>query len=326
MDRRSLLTALVGTIPIAGCSDLTDNSSNAPTDGNSPRAAQDNSTQEGIGLTSQQRIMFQAHGWTSAEIDCLEDITLRTLKNPTQAKFNQEVSVRLEELDQTAATIDRLTTEMVVGEDNFGNEEVFAQHTFHGVELKNAEFSPYNIQVGALACTETPTATTTGDGASMLGLNLGNIEPSHVNQDGTVKRTVKAAPLYGSGPRQITYYPDDKSKQTAIFETTVTYPEPQITIEIANVDIDNPEFSDTINIEFSIKAVNHGPSPINVDIIGPDNVPISFGTILYIDEPLIETYGMFADSEKQGETVTFAVAGSQGGSTYDEITFNIPEA
>ena len=325
MNRRHLLTALAGTIPIAGCSDVIDNSRDASTDGNSSQAPSDDSTRKDVGLTNQQRAMFQEHGWTSAQINCFEDFTLKTLRDPTQAKFNQEVFNRLEELDQAVAKIDRLTTESVIKENNVGIEDVFIQHTFHGVELENTTLSPYNTQVGPLACTETPTATNTSLGANRLETELGSIEASHVNQDGTVKRTIKAAPLYDSGSRQITYYPSDKSKQTTIFETNINYPKPQITIELVDINIDNVEYSDLITIEYSIKVVNYGPNPSKVDISGPDNIPL-FGTILYVDEPFTETYNAVVDSEKQGETVTFAVTRDTAGITYDEISFKIPEA
>lgn len=218
MNRRHLLTALAGTIPIAGCSDVIDNSRDASTDGSSSQAPPDDSTRKNVGLTNQQRAMFQEHGWTSAQIDCFEDFTLKTLRDPTQAKFNQEVFNRLEELDQTVATIDRLTTEGVIKENSVGIENIFIQHTFHGVKLENTTLSPYKTPAGPLACTETPTATDTGLGwANRLESEIGNIEASHVNQDRTVKRTTKAAPLYGSGFYEIKYYPGDKSKQTAIF-------------------------------------------------------------------------------------------------------------
>jgi len=328
MNRRHLLTALAGTVPIAGCSDVIDNSRDASTDGNSSQVPPDDNTRKGVGLTNQQRVMFQEHGWSSAEIDCFEDFTLKTLRDPTQAKFNQEVSNRLEELDQTVATIDRLTADGVIKEKRAGIEDIFIKHTFHGVKLENTTLAPYTTPVGPLACTETPTATGHSLIGSKLETELGKIKPSDVDQDGTVERTVKAAPLYDSDSRQITYYPGDKSKQTAIFETTINYPKPQVTIELVDVNIDSNEYSDTFFIEFSIKVVNYGPNPCKVEISGPDNLPIS-RTILYVDQPFRDTYSTFVDSEKQGETVTFAVTGdtavTTSGITYDEISFDIPE-
>jgi hypothetical protein len=325
MDRRDLLRAVAGTVAVAGCSELTDDSRNAPAEGNSSQSAQENSAQDGVGLTSQQRARFQEHGWTNAEIDCFGERTLATLSNPTQAEFNQEVAAKLQELDQTVATIERLTVELIVGKDDFGDEVVLAQHTFHGVKLKNTEFSPLKFGAATTFCPETTSTPTATEEPSILGLNLGEIKPAHVNQDGTVERTLKTSNLYASGSIEVSFYPGDKSKHTTPFETTITYPEPQLSIELTNVEVDNPEYSDTINLEFFIRVENRGSIPAEVSILGPDGLPISSEVMLRSGETLTETYPMFAGPDKQGETVTFAVGGDLG-QPYAEATFTIPEA
>jgi hypothetical protein len=325
MDRRDLLTAVAGTVAVAGCSDLTGNSRDAPAEGNSSQSAEENSAQDGVGLTSQQRARFQEHGWTNAEIDCFGEQTFVTLSNPTQAAFNQEVAAKLKELDQTVATIERLTVELIVGEDDFGDEVVLAQHTFHGVKLKNTEFSTLKVGGAATWCSKTTSTPTDTEGPGVLGLNLGEIKPAHVNQDGTVKRTLETSNLYASGSIEVSFYPGVKSKHTEPFETTITYPEPQLSIELTNVEVDNPEYSDTINLEFSIRVENYGSIPAKVVILGPSGLPISSGVMLRSGETLTETHPMLAGPDKQGETVTFTVS-EELGQPYVETTFTIPEA
>lgn len=108
-------------------------------------------------------------------------------------------------------------------------------------------------------------------------------------------------------------------------ETSIKDPKPQITVELVDVNIDEPEYSGPLSIDISIRVVNYVPNPSKIDIYGPDDLPRS-GTILYVDEPFTETYSMFADSEKQGETATITVTWDTAGITYDEISFKIPEA
>ena len=324
MDRRDLLTTVAGTVAVAGCSDLTGDSRDAPAEGNSSQSAQGNSAQERMGLTSQQRARFQEHGWTDTEINCFREQTLATFSNPTQAKLNQEVAAKLKELDQTVATIERLTVEFIIGEDDFGNELVLAQHTFHGVELKNTDFSPLKFEAATTMCPKATSTSTDTEGPGFLELNLGEIKPAHVNQDGTVKRTLEASDPSASGSTEVSFYPEDKSKHTNSFETTITYPEPQLSIELTNVEVDNPEYSDTINLEFSIQVENRGSIPAKVSILGPSGLPISSRVMLRSDETLTETHLMFAGPDKQGETATFGVR-EEFGHSYVETTFTIPE-
>jgi hypothetical protein len=318
MNRREILAVVGGTVGVAGCSDLTDSPGNSSAESTGGNSAGDDS----VALTSQHRERFREHGWSENRIDCFENVGTEMGAYPSQPELNQAAEEKLEELNQIVASIARMTVDMRIKDDG-GFKTIVAEHTFHGVELENTEFAP-SVYVGELPAI-CPSVTPGNfeeniDAPEYITVELGSIKPSDVGSNGVVTRTSG----YGSGPKTISYTPRITSKHTSKFENTLEYPEPELSIEVTNVNIEQA-YSERIYADFTVRVQNTGGAPAIINV-KQGSTPIAANKSLHVRDTLTETHSMYGDP---GEEVNFTVnpATSSGQEeTLAQTTYTLPDS